>query len=170
VVCSSFEQCAASAEVAVLVSDPSTRRADVCFWVYVRTRSTHKCTLKNLKKLAGIVKRLLRTPLDWKVFIPEPRESWISDENGVLRPWPVVANKAVPSTIYRTGVVNSQLTEFMIHAAGEELALALVNEERAFALGNDQRAFALPQVQEAQLTVLMLCSVSRQLPLAPMAH
>jgi hypothetical protein len=71
----------------------------------------------------------------------------------VLRPWPVVANKAVPSTIYRTGVVNSQLTEFMIHAAGDELALALVNEERALALGDNQRALALPQVQEAQLTI-----------------
>jgi hypothetical protein len=55
VVQEAFEQCAASAEVAVLVSDPSTLRADVCFWVYVKTRSTHKCTLKNLKKLAGIV-------------------------------------------------------------------------------------------------------------------
>jgi hypothetical protein len=153
VVQEAFEQCAASAEVAVLVSAPSTLRADLCFWVYVKTRTTHKRTLKNLKKLAGIVKCLLRTPLDWAPFIPEPRESWITDENGVLRPWPVVASKAVPSTIYRTGVVNSQLTEFMIHAAGEELALALVNEERALALGDDQRAVALPQVQEAQLTV-----------------
>jgi hypothetical protein len=107
-----FEQCAASAEVAVLVSDPSTSRGDVCFWVYARTRSSHKCTLKNLDRLADVVKRLLRTPIDWAPTIPDPRESWISDENGVVRPWPVVANKAVPSTIYRNGVINSQLTEF----------------------------------------------------------
>jgi hypothetical protein len=42
-----------------------------------------------------------------------------------------VSTTVVPSDIYFNGVINPQLTEHMEHAAGEQLALALVNEERA---------------------------------------
>jgi hypothetical protein len=45
----------------------------------------------------------------------------------------------------------------MTRAAGEESAL--VNERGALASGKDLRASALPQVQEAQLTLLIWCSV-----------
>jgi hypothetical protein len=93
---------------------------------------------------ADVIYKVLRSPPDWLRTIPEPQQSWISDDNSILRPWHLVPNKIIPSDIYRNGVLNKQLTSFMQQAAAQELALALVNEETAL---------AVPQAREAQLTV-----------------
>jgi hypothetical protein len=148
-----FQQCAATAEVSVVAQEAIRPRGDVAFYAYVRTRGCHKLTVKNLKKLIGVVRSVLKAPLDWKLYLGEGAESWISDENSALRPWPVVSNIVIPHTIYRSGMISPELTDFMTHAAGEKLALALVNEGRAKALGGDQQALTLPQIQEAQLTI-----------------
>jgi hypothetical protein len=139
-----FKQCAPTAEVAVIAEERSSSRDDVCYYAYVRTRTNHKVTLKNLKTLTENVLKLLKKPLDWYCVIAEPQASWISDANGLLRPWPVTSNKMVPTAIYKGGVLSAELTQFMTQAAGEQLALALVDEERAL---------TVPQAQLAQLTV-----------------
>eukprot|EP00953_Heterococcus_sp_UTEX-ZZ885_P006556 4006-Heterococcus_DN1.PRE.1 len=76
-----FQQCAASAEVAVVAQEAIRPRGDVAFYAYVRTRGSHKLTVKNLKKLTGIVRSMLNAPLDWNLYLGEGAESWISDEN-----------------------------------------------------------------------------------------
>jgi hypothetical protein len=145
VVKEAFQTWGAVEEVAVVVGDQLTRRGDVKFYVYVKTRPGHRCTVKNLQKMrADVIYKVLRSPPDWLRTIPEPQPSWISDDNSILRPWPLVPNKIIPSSIYRNGVLNKQLTSFMQQAAAQELALALVNEETAL---------AVPQAREAQLTV-----------------
>jgi hypothetical protein len=121
--------CAAAADVAVVPVDKVRQTDTSWFYIYMKTRG--KPTMKGLKMARAVLNSNMKQPLGWYGKIPEVKDTWIADDMGMLRPWPVVPGKLVPTAIYSSGVSNPQLAEWMEEKAGGELALALVERERS---------------------------------------